>query len=112
MTPPRLCALQSVTCDGSLKLLPAPAFLGVVVTICLQPHSGSVWAVTTSDACVQAEKLSESQLYSLGLLLLYWTTGIYIPGGAIQLVLELPNSRQALNGLRQSIAQLLKHCKS
>ena len=43
----------------------------------------------------QAEKLSESQLYSLGLLLLYWTTGIYIPGGAVQLVLGLPNSRHA-----------------
>ena len=44
-------------------------------------------------AALQAEKLSNNQVYSLFLLALYFTTGIYIPGGAVSLILELPNSR-------------------
>ena len=46
-----------------------------------------------SQRCTQAEKISQHSVWSLFLLGTYLFTGIYIPGGLVDIILELPNSR-------------------
>ena len=44
----------------------------------------------------QAEKLSQAQLFELLRTIIFWTVGIPVPSGAVQLVVFLPNSRYTL----------------
>jgi len=52
---------------------------------------------------VQAEKLTQTQLFEVFRLLFYWTLGIPIPAVAGPLAIFLPNSRYDFRGAVQTI---------
>lgn len=53
-----------------------------------------VFSILLNSVWVQAEKISQQQLFELLRVLLFWLVGIPVPAAAAELAIYLPNSRR------------------